>query len=115
MTCDQYRESASARLDGEGQLSMNLDLPAKGKDEISRLSRAFNDMSAQLAKAKQMEADFLAVASHELKTPLAVIQAQARMLREALPPEGGNGEAAAGRTAGDDGAGAGSAARTSPK
>ena len=68
----------------------NIHLPVTGKDEISRLSRAFNEMSAELEKARRLEADFLAIASHELRTPLTCILAYTHKVRAALL-EGGEG------------------------
>ncbi len=45
-----------------------------GKDELGRLSNSFNTMADQVQHARQMEKDFLANVSHELKTPLTSIQ-----------------------------------------
>lgn len=44
-------------------------------DEISELIKSFNDMSSQLSKSFEAQKEFVENASHELKTPLAVIQA----------------------------------------
>ena len=87
----QHLTRATSEI-GSGRL--DLDLAATGKDEISHISKAINAMSVELAKARRLEADFLAVASHELKTPLALIQAHARMLRSTLPQEAESAKAA---------------------
>ena len=44
-------------------------------DEISELIKSFNEMSEQLARSFEAQKEFVENASHELKTPLAVIQA----------------------------------------
>lgn len=46
----------------------------KGRDEVARLARAFNDMARQIGRTNRTLRDFLANASHELKTPLTSIQ-----------------------------------------
>lgn len=71
------------------------DLPVTGKDEISRLAGAFNKMSAELARAKKREADFLSVAAHELKTPLTLIRVFAGRVRSLLPANAEQAEAVA--------------------
>lgn len=49
-------------------------VPAQGRDEISALGARFNAMTEQVQRSRQMEKDFLANVSHELKTPLTSIQ-----------------------------------------
>jgi len=66
----------------------DIDLPAPGQNDFSRLARAFNRMSAELAKAKKREADFLSVAAHELQTPLTLIRVIARRMRTVLAQDG---------------------------
>ena len=53
---------------------------AKGRDEIGRLAASFNAMAAQVQGARQMEKDFVANVSHELKTPLTSIQGFAQAI-----------------------------------
>ena len=50
-------------------------------DEVGRLSHSFDEMLARLERAFSRERQFIADASHELKTPLTVINAHAQMLR----------------------------------
>src|SRR4051812_9803115 len=52
-------------------------VPIEGAYEIASLARAFNDMAAQLAKAREAEKQFLLSVSHELKTPLTAIRGYA--------------------------------------
>jgi signal transduction histidine kinase len=49
-------------------------------DEIARLAKSFNDLLARLAEAFARERQFISDASHELKTPLTSINANAQML-----------------------------------
>jgi signal transduction histidine kinase len=53
---------------------------AKGHDEIGRLAASFNAMAEQVQRARQMEKDFVANVSHELKTPLTSIQGFAQAI-----------------------------------
>ena len=53
---------------------------AKGRDEIGRLAASFNAMAEQVQGARQMEKDFVANVSHELKTPLTSIQGFAKAI-----------------------------------
>ncbi|HEY8394365.1 MAG TPA: HAMP domain-containing protein, partial [Thermaerobacter sp.] len=43
-------------------------VPARGRDELAQLARAFNDMAAHLARIDETRRDFIASASHELRT-----------------------------------------------
>jgi two-component system sensor histidine kinase VicK len=52
------------------------------RDEVGRLSRAFNDMTARLRAARQMQTDFVADVSHELRTPLTAIKGTVETLRD---------------------------------
>ena len=51
------------------------------KDELGRLAAAFDRMLDRLQAAFARERQFISDASHELKTPLTVINANAQMLR----------------------------------
>jgi signal transduction histidine kinase len=52
------------------------------RDELGRLGGAFNDMTARLAAARQMQVDFVADVSHELRTPLTSIKGTIETLRD---------------------------------
>lgn len=56
-------------------LSRRIGLPP-GRDEISRLGQAFDNMFARLETSFESEKQFTSDASHELRTPVAVILAQ---------------------------------------
>lgn len=61
-----------------GHLGTQVEM--KRKDELGELATAFNTMSKELARMDQMRRDFLANASHELKSPLSSIKALAQSL-----------------------------------
>ncbi len=61
---------------------------APGRDEISRLGQAFDNMFARLETSFEAEKQFTSDASHELRTPVAVILAQCEdARRNAQAPE----------------------------
>ena len=45
-------------------------LPIDAEDELGRLTRTFNEMQVQLSRADTARRDFIANASHELRTPI---------------------------------------------
>jgi signal transduction histidine kinase len=55
-------------------------LPVTGSTEVAALAAAFNQMAADLDRAKQSERSFLLSVSHELKTPLASIRGHGEAL-----------------------------------
>jgi signal transduction histidine kinase len=57
-------------------------VPVRSRDELGRLSRVFNDMTARLQAARQMQVDFVANVSHELRTPLTAIKGMLETLRD---------------------------------
>lgn len=63
----------------------------RGQDELGMLSEAFNQMASSLNELDRMKAEFVATASHELKTPLTCIKGFASLLqsgsRGPLTPE----------------------------
>jgi two-component system sensor histidine kinase BaeS len=63
-------------------------LPVEGPAELATLAVAFNDLAAQLARAREAEKSFLLSVSHELKTPLTAIRGYAEALQDgAIDPE----------------------------
>jgi two-component system OmpR family sensor kinase len=65
-------------------------VPIEGSDELAVLASSFNDMAAQLARAREAERGFLLSVSHELKTPLTAIRGYAEALEEgAVDPHEG--------------------------
>jgi signal transduction histidine kinase len=74
------RLTAAAGAVARGQLDEQV--PVRSRDELGRLSQAFNDMTARLQAARQMQTDFVANVSHELRTPLTSIKGLVETLRQ---------------------------------
>jgi heavy metal sensor kinase len=67
-------------------LSRRIDV--RSKDEVGRLAATLNQMIARLENAFIRQKEFTSDASHELRAPLAVIQAEATLtLQKARQPE----------------------------
>jgi signal transduction histidine kinase len=63
-------------------------LPAvRPRDEVGRLTEAFNAMLGRLEGAQESQRRFVADASHELRTPLTSIRSNAGLLGRDPPPE----------------------------
>lgn len=56
-------------------------LEIEGDDELSHLGQEFNDVLDQLERSMQQQKQFVSDASHELKTPLAIIKGNIDMLQ----------------------------------
>ncbi|MGD8791247.1 MAG: ATP-binding protein [Anaerolineae bacterium] len=61
---------------------LDQQVPVRSGDEVGRLSQAFNDMTARLQAARQMQVDFVANVSHELRTPLTAVKGTVETLRD---------------------------------
>ncbi|HEX2168079.1 MAG TPA: HAMP domain-containing sensor histidine kinase [Longimicrobiales bacterium] len=59
-------------------------LPYDRRDELGDLSRSFRSMTRQLADLDRMKADFMSVATHELKTPINVVSGYAELIQEGV-------------------------------
>lgn len=68
-------------------------IPVDGDDEIARLSRSFNAMTAALASSRELQQQLIADAGHELRTPLTSLRTNIELLTRSeetgrsLPPE----------------------------
>ncbi|WP_151733500.1 sensor histidine kinase [Paenibacillus tengchongensis] len=69
-----------ARGIGAGNLSQRLQMPA-AEDELHQLAETFNGLLQRLEVSFEQQHRFVADASHELKTPLAIIEGHANMIQ----------------------------------
>ncbi len=58
------------------------DLPYGRTDEIGDLTRSFRSMAERLAELDRLKAEFVSIASHELKTPVNVIRGYVEMIED---------------------------------
>lgn len=57
-------------------------IPLSSQDELGDLADAFNEMAERLQHLDDLKADFMAIVSHELKTPLTSMKEAVELLRE---------------------------------
>ncbi|MBI5743310.1 MAG: HAMP domain-containing histidine kinase [Elusimicrobia bacterium] len=72
------RLAAEAAAVGEGKFGTKTD--DAGSDEVAELAAAFNSMSEHLLELETMKKNFTASVTHELRSPLGVIETYASML-----------------------------------
>ena len=65
-----------------GRGEFDKPIPVNGNDELSELARSFNVMASRLRELDALKSDFIAVAGHELRTPLAAMFEAAKLLGE---------------------------------
>lgn len=63
---------------GDGDFQQRVDLDSA--DEVGRLAQVVNRMAARLHEAETSKAEFLAMASHEVRTPLTLIRNASELL-----------------------------------
>ena len=68
----------------EGDLSYHLSIPPDRSDEFGQLARSFQAMTRQLTELDKLKAEFVSVASHELKTPINVMIGYLQLLDEGV-------------------------------
>ena len=68
----------------DGSFETPADLPYERDDEIGELAHSFRTMTRRLEELARAKAEFLGMASHELKTPLNVIAAYAELIEDGL-------------------------------
>lgn len=60
---------------------LDVDVPAGGRDEVSRLSTSMQSMLTELARSRDDQHRLLQDAGHELRTPLTSLRTNVRVLR----------------------------------
>ncbi|NGO14356.1 HAMP domain-containing histidine kinase [Streptomyces sp. HC44] len=74
-------------------LTIRIPVEDESEDEIARLSRSFNSMTASLASSRDLQQQLIADAGHELRTPLTSLRTNIELLTRseetgrAIPPE----------------------------
>ncbi|HET8603902.1 MAG TPA: HAMP domain-containing sensor histidine kinase [Marmoricola sp.] len=83
---ERYRRAAQRA--GESP-EVQLPVPVGRDDELTRLGHTFNDLLARIARGNERERQFLADASHELRSPLSVMRTELEwaMLRPRGPQD----------------------------
>lgn len=78
------RLSAAADAVAHGHREVSVE--ASGSDEVAELATSFNLMSASLARQEQWRRTMTSDLAHELRTPLATIQARVEALEDGALP-----------------------------
>ncbi|MGH7475723.1 MAG: sensor histidine kinase [Longimicrobiales bacterium] len=65
-----------------GEFVIPGDLPYERTDEIGDLARSFRTMTEKLAELQRLRAEFVSIASHELKTPINVLGGYAELMAD---------------------------------
>ena len=67
-----------------GDFEPHVDIAPDRPDELGDLARSFATMTEQLAELDRLKAEFVSIASHELKTPLSVIRGYVSLLQDGI-------------------------------
>lgn len=68
----------------DGDFGAEVAISPSRTDEFGRLAHSFQDMTRQLTELDRMKAEFVSIASHELKTPINVILGYTQLLSEGV-------------------------------
>jgi signal transduction histidine kinase len=75
---------AGMRAVADGELGHTLHYDVARGDEFGRLAVSFQEMTRQLKELDKLKAEFVSIASHELKTPINVIQGYLQLMAEGV-------------------------------
>ncbi len=70
------------RAVADGDLGHKLDFSSDRGDEFGRLAASFQEMSQQLGELDKLKAEYVSIASHELKTPINVIMGYLQLMED---------------------------------
>jgi signal transduction histidine kinase len=73
---------AGMRAVAEGHFKRPLAISGDRRDEFGRLAESFRSMAAQLEELDRLKAEFVSIATHELKTPVNVMLGYLQLLQE---------------------------------
>ena len=79
-----YELEKGMRAIAEGDLTYQLGIVPNEKEEFGRLAASYHTMARKLAELERLRAEFVSVASHELKTPINVILGYLELLQEGI-------------------------------
>jgi signal transduction histidine kinase len=68
----------------DGDFTPDVATSASRADELGDLARSFRSMAEQLGELERLRAEFVSVASHEIKTPLSVIRGYVSLLADGI-------------------------------
>ena len=72
------------RAVADGDLDHKLSVHIGRHDEFGRLATSFEEMGRQLKELDKLKAEFVSIASHELKTPINVILGYLQLMQEGI-------------------------------
>ena len=72
------------RAVADGELDHKLTFDVNRGDEFGQLAASFREMSRQLGELDKLKAEFVSIASHELKTPINVILGYLQLIEEGV-------------------------------
>ncbi len=75
---------AGMRAVADGDLSYRMGAVGDKADEFGQLAASFTEMTRQLSELDKLKAEFVSVASHELKTPINVMVGYLQLLDEGI-------------------------------
>lgn len=67
-----------------GEFGHNLRIDPDRQDEFGRLSAGYSEMARRLRELNKLKAEFISIASHELKTPVNVMVGYLQLLQEGI-------------------------------
>lgn len=73
---------AGMRAVAEGHFRRPLAISGDRSDEFGRLAESFRSMASQLEELDRLKAEFVSIATHELKTPVNVMLGYLQLLQE---------------------------------